>query len=162
MKRLHNDAPAAVQAVADELLDQLFELVGLLGKQMELGVAERQLTRARAEVIWRLQRSGPVTQRKLSEALRVTPRNVTGLLDGLEAAGLVVRGAHPSDRRAVLVALTARGQEVVAELEADHRHFAGDLFAGTSEADMRRLSKVLGQVLGRLRREAREGRDEAS
>ena len=58
---------------------------------------ERGLTRARAAVIWQLQERGPVTQRTLSQALRVSPRNVTGLLDALEAGGYVTRGS-PSHR----------------------------------------------------------------
>jgi hypothetical protein len=42
----------------------------------------------------RLRGRSPMTQRQhvLSQALRCTPRNVTDLVDALEAAGLVVRG----------------------------------------------------------------------
>jgi hypothetical protein len=76
-----------------------FELSVLLADGMDRGLAEQGLTRPRAEVIWRLQRGGPATQRELSEALRCSPRNVTGLVDALEAAGLVTRSAHPTDGR---------------------------------------------------------------
>jgi DNA-binding MarR family transcriptional regulator len=54
---------------------------------LEKGLVERGLTRARAAVIWWLHERGPVTQRTLSEALRVSPRNVTGLLDAWKPAG---------------------------------------------------------------------------
>jgi DNA-binding MarR family transcriptional regulator len=47
-----------------------------------------------------------MTQRQLSEALQCSPRNVTGLVDALGSDGLAERGAHPTDRRASLVALT--------------------------------------------------------
>ncbi|MEN3610618.1 MarR family transcriptional regulator [Plantactinospora sp. ZYX-F-223] len=43
---------------------------------------------------------------ELSQALKCTPRNVTGLVDALEAAGFVARSAHPTDRRATVVSLT--------------------------------------------------------
>lgn len=44
--------------------------------------------------------------------LGVTPRNVTGLVDGLEAAGLVERVSDPADRRATIVRITEKGQGV--------------------------------------------------
>jgi DNA-binding MarR family transcriptional regulator len=136
------------------VLDQLFELAGLLGEYMERGLVDRGLTRARAEVIWRLHQDGPVTQRTLSQALQVTPRNVTGLLDALETGGFVARRPHPSDRRAVLVTLTRHGSAAAAALEADHRRFAAELFGTTSNAELSRLSRSLRQVLDGLREAA--------
>ncbi|MBC7270515.1 MAG: MarR family transcriptional regulator, partial [Streptomyces sp.] len=80
-------------------LDRLFELAEVLGEMMRRGVAERGLTTARAGVLWALFHEGPMTQRVLADRLGVTPRNVTGLLDALQEDGLVVREAHPTDRR---------------------------------------------------------------
>ena len=37
--------------------------------------------------------NGPTTQRELADALKVTPRNVTGLVAG----GFVTRERHPTD-----------------------------------------------------------------
>jgi len=42
-------------------------------------------------------------------ACNVTPRTTTGVVDGLEAAGLVERIPDPADRRAVIVRLTPEG-----------------------------------------------------
>ena len=56
-----------------------------MSEAMERDLAERGLTRARATMITYLHRLGPMRQRELAEALRVSPRNVTGLVDGLEA-----------------------------------------------------------------------------
>lgn len=152
MNTLHNEA--SPRSTADDVLDQLFELAGLLGEYMERGLVDRKLTRARAEVIWRLHQIGPVTQRALSQALRVTPRNVTGLLDALEAGGFVTRRPHPNDRRAVLVTLTRRGTAAAAALEADHRRFAAELFGSTSDSELTRLSRSLQQILDGLRASA--------
>jgi DNA-binding MarR family transcriptional regulator len=44
--------------------------------------------------------------------LGVTPRNVTGLVDGLESAGLVERVPDPADRRATIVRMTPEGESV--------------------------------------------------
>jgi hypothetical protein len=40
---------------------RLFELTVRLGEEMEKGLVERGLTRARAAVIWQLHQRGPVT-----------------------------------------------------------------------------------------------------
>lgn len=67
------------------------------------------LTRARATLMTQSHRLGPANQRALADALRVTSRNITGLVDGLVEAGPVARSRHPDDRRATLVSLTDAG-----------------------------------------------------
>jgi DNA-binding MarR family transcriptional regulator len=148
MKRARNAEQAAASV---DVLDRVFELAGLMGDYMELGLADRKLTRARAEVVWRLRQSGPVTQRQLSEALRVTPRNVTGLLDALQSAGFVDRSPHPTDRRAILVTLTDEGAQAATAMARDHRRFAAMLFHGVPSADMTGFAATLDVVLDRLR-----------
>jgi DNA-binding MarR family transcriptional regulator len=86
---------------------------------------ERGLTRARAAVIWQLHERGPVTQRTISEALRVSPRNVTGLLDALEAGGYVTRGSPSHRPTATLVSLTDQGAAAAARLHADYQMAPG-------------------------------------
>jgi MarR family transcriptional regulator, lower aerobic nicotinate degradation pathway regulator len=61
-------------------------------------------------VLHYLSDSPPVSQQQLGEALRIHPSNLVGLLDALEADGLVVRPRDPADRRRHLVELTDRGQ----------------------------------------------------
>jgi DNA-binding MarR family transcriptional regulator len=150
VKQIHNDVDAE-SVVAREALMRLFELTVRLGEEMEKGLVERGLTRARAAVIWQLHERGPVTQRTLSEALRVSPRNVTGLLDALEAGGYVTRGRHPTDRRATLVTLTDQGTTAAARLHADYQMGARVLLGGVSAADLTTFVSVLDHVLDRLR-----------
>ena len=66
-------------------------------------------TPARARLLAVLQCHGSRKMSELGAELGVTPRNITKLVDGLEAEGLVARKAHPSDRRATLVSLTDKG-----------------------------------------------------
>jgi DNA-binding MarR family transcriptional regulator len=49
------------------------------------------------------------SMRALSEVLRVAPRTITDIVDGLEKRGLAERSAHPHDRRVTLIAITAEG-----------------------------------------------------
>src|SRR5262245_38086809 len=58
---------------------------------------------ARTRLLGVLHCKGPQIMSGLSDALGVTPRNVTTLVDALEKEGLVRRLAVPTDRRATLV-----------------------------------------------------------
>ncbi|SRR6266545_3872400 len=150
MKSLHNPQIPIRPA---EATGRLFELAALLGDSIDRGLADQGLTRARAEVIWRLGRRGSMTQRELSEALRCTPRNVTGLVDALESEDLVTRGPHPTDRRATLVRLTRRGGRVASEWQAGYDELAKRLFAGLDDTDIAGFVETLDRVLDRLRDE---------
>ena len=149
MSRLHNRVPSEVDGGA--ALERLFELALLLSDGMDRGLAERGLSRARAELLWRLRARSPMTQRELSQALRCTPRNVTDLVDALETAGLVARGPHPTDRRATLVSLTDRGQAAAARMQAESQQFAAELFCDVSAAELAAFVRVVEHTLGRLR-----------
>jgi len=129
-------------------------VAALLGDLMQRGLADRGLSQARAEVIWELRRRGEMTQRELSQVLRCTPRNVTGLLDALQAAGLVVRGPHPSDRRATLVNLTDEGAALAAWWHEQYQAGAGRLFDGIPAAELERFTRTLDHVVERLRSSA--------
>jgi len=139
------------ESVPPGAYERLFEFAVVLGDVMELGMTERGLTRARAELLWRLYHEGPMTQRQLSEALRCTPRNVTGLLDALQADGFVDRTPHPTDRRATLVTLTNRGRAALDRLHTEYQQGAIELFAGIPGRDLEIFLNTLDQLINRLR-----------
>jgi DNA-binding MarR family transcriptional regulator len=101
-----------------------------------------------------------VPQRVLAEALKVTPRAVTGLVDALVTDGLVTREPHPTDRRATLVTFTPRGETLVGELKRDHKKLARALFASMSQRQFDTFARSLAGVIHRLRAHlaASEGR----
>ncbi|WP_270171211.1 MarR family winged helix-turn-helix transcriptional regulator [Paenibacillus sp. SYP-B4298] len=80
---------------------------------------------------------------ELSRALRVTSPFVTQLLNKLESAGLIVRVREESDRRIVLVRLTAEGEdEATAILQHMHQVMVG-LSERLGEEDCRTLTRLL-------------------
>ncbi|MPZ97794.1 MAG: MarR family transcriptional regulator [Dehalococcoidia bacterium] len=117
---------------------------------MERDLGELGLTVPRAEVLWRLRAVGPMTQRALSQALQCTPRNVTGLVDALEAGEFVTRERHPGDRRATLVTLTDRGTKATDDWEAAGEQFASTLFADVPSAALPEFMTTIDSVLARL------------
>ncbi len=132
-------------------LGQVLELAILVNDDMTRTLARDGLTPPRAHLLWELHGHGPCTQRVLAEALGVSPRNITGLVDGLEATGFVTREPHPSDRRATLVSFTDQGARAAAKLEAGQREFAELLFAGMPDRRFDGLVGGLAEVLDRLR-----------
>jgi DNA-binding MarR family transcriptional regulator len=63
-----------------------------------------------SQVIALRELSEPITSRELAERMSCEPSNVTFVLDKLEQQGLVERRAHPTDRRARQLVLTAAGK----------------------------------------------------
>ena len=91
------------------VFDRLLEIALLIQDDLANFFTGTGLTPSRTHLLWELHRLGPCTQQALATALNVTPRNVTGLVDALEAGGFVDRRLHPNDRRATLVTLTELG-----------------------------------------------------
>jgi DNA-binding MarR family transcriptional regulator len=132
-------------------LDRLLELTVLVDADMTRSLAAQGLTPARTHLLWELGRRGPSTQRALADALDVSARNITGLVDALEETGFVARRPHPDDRRATLVTLTDRGTGVFDELGRGHEEFARLLFAGMPADQLDGLVRGLESVLTVLR-----------
>ncbi|PZF79775.1 MarR family winged helix-turn-helix transcriptional regulator [Jiangella anatolica] len=134
-----------------EALGRILELVVVLSDDMTTSLAAQGLTDARAHLLWELHQRGPSTQRVLADALRVSPRNITGLVDALVATGFVTREPHPTDRRATLVSFTEHGAAVTAAMERDQHEFARILFADMPDDRFACLMEGLDDVLARLR-----------
>jgi DNA-binding MarR family transcriptional regulator len=140
-----------VSAAADRTMDQLFDLAVVLGELMNNRLVEHGLTPARAEVLWVLHGTGPRTQRELSRILKCTPRNVTGLVDALQAAGFVERTVHPTDRRAFIVRLSEQGQVLIAGWGTERDHGTAQVLGGIPADELAVFSAVLDRVLAQLR-----------
>lgn len=132
-------------------LDRVLELAALINTDLTRSLHALGLTPARTHLLWAVGRTGPATHRALATALDVSPRNITGLVDGLERDGFVAREPHPSDRRAMLVMLTARGAEVFHRMQADQQVFADLLFADMPPRRFASFVRGLDDVLAVLR-----------
>ena len=85
---------------------------GLARDQMRAALASGSgVSPADLDALEHLEAAGPLTQRQLGERLSLTSGAITMLVDRLERAGWVRRRPHPSDRRSVLVELSAQAAE---------------------------------------------------
>jgi DNA-binding MarR family transcriptional regulator len=74
------------------------------------------LTPQQVRVAGLLVLNGPMRSSELALALEVSRATVTGLLDRLEQAGLVVRRVDPHDNRGRLAEVTDSGRQALSEL----------------------------------------------
>ena len=127
------------------------ELAARLGELMHEALDAQGLTPARAELVLALHQHGePMVQRALARVLRCTPRHITGLVDALEQRDLVRRTPHPTDRRAVLVALTAAGRASARWLTEQRADAAHALFADRPDRELEAFVAVAEYMLARL------------
>lgn len=148
-------------ALADRALAQLMLASLMMADDMDKGLAKRGLTRTRAKALWEIAHRTPVTQRDLAEALKVSPRNVTTLVDALEKDGFVLRRNHPTDRRAVVLDLSEKGGRAVSKMKREAHRFAQDLFGNLEPEALRNFLVALDRVTKTLERLISEDRKSA-
>ncbi|MDR6906943.1 DNA-binding MarR family transcriptional regulator [Agromyces sp. 3263] len=138
-------------ATAITVLDRLLEIGELFQKDMARAFSGTPLTPARTRVLWDLAHSGPSTQHALAARLEVSPRNITGLVDALEAGGYVTRSPHPTDRRAIIVSLAASAEQLMREMQREHAELTADLLGAVAPADRPALERGIDAIAARLR-----------
>ncbi len=108
-------ATASFQSSTGFLLSQL----GVLATRSWTALlVERDLTSHQHAILLTLREQAPVTLTALAVATLVDARNLGPVLEPLERRGLIARADDPADRRRRLIALTATGEQVAAELAA--------------------------------------------
>lgn len=88
---------------------------------------------------------------ELSQRMMVTGGNVTGITDGLEKEGLVVREVDLTDRRVFRVKLSAEGQRQFRRMAAEHEQWVIELFEGMSMKHKNQLVELLGELKRNIR-----------
>ncbi|MEZ5934003.1 MAG: MarR family transcriptional regulator [Alphaproteobacteria bacterium] len=87
---------------------------------------------------------------EISKRLRVSNGNITGIVDKLVEEGLVLRVAVPGDRRANLVCLTAKGQDVFAAHALTHEAWIDEILSGLDDDDIAGMVKRLDHLTATL------------
>jgi MarR family transcriptional regulator, organic hydroperoxide resistance regulator len=141
-------APPRGPAAAREIWALLVELSMSLMRERFIGtVTELELSPPQAHAIKVLRPGHPIAMRKLADGLHCDPSNITGIVDRLEARGLVERGAAAGDRRVKTLLLTARGVELRARL-LDRLSEPPPAIAALTADEQRQLRDLLRRVVG--------------
>ena len=143
MHTLGLSSPQRDEGLSLQLIEALASFERAYARWVEAPLQNSNLTYARMRVLGVLDRKGPQIMSALSDELVVSPRNITTLVDALEANGLVRRHPHPTDRRAILVELTPQGVETYAIMYTQHAEAVSELFSDLSKANQRELLRLL-------------------
>ena len=140
-------ATAKQPAPAQEAWALLGKLFWEMRPRMLRVAAESGLTPPQLFALRALDPDRPMPMRELASQLLCDSSNVTGLVDRLEAQGLVERRAAEHDRRLRMLVVTARGVTVRERLRAVMEEVPEPI-AALGVADQRTLRDVLRRALG--------------
>jgi len=87
-----------------------------------------------------------LTMGELSQRMMVSAGNVTGLVDGLAADGLLVRQAQARDRRSARVRLTPAGKRAFEAMLPTHERWIDEAFAALDPSELKRLLALLAKL----------------
>ena len=104
---------------------------------------------------------GPQTMRALADALNVSPQAITGLVDALEADGLVSRERHPTDRRMTLIRLNDHAAPQLKAARAARAEALTVLFDGIAKDDRAAFARVAETILDRAAKGPAQAPDDA-
>jgi DNA-binding MarR family transcriptional regulator len=139
-----NEKPAPPDAVVDAVLSASRVLVAVAARSLSEVAEEVTLTQYRSLVV--LASKGPQSVAALAEAVAVTPPTASRLCDRLVRKGLVRRREDPRDRRAVRLALTPEGRELVDAVTARRRVEIARLLESVPPDGQRLLVTALQQL----------------
>jgi DNA-binding MarR family transcriptional regulator len=132
MKDIFMDLRRIMRAM-DVYSRQLATSHGLTGPQM---LCLREITTG-----------GSLTTGTLARAMALSPATLTGILDRLEARGLVSRERRPEDKRRVLVSLTPHGQQMALELPSPLQERFGARMTNLSTDEQTAIRIALGSIV---------------
>ena len=139
------DRPALKAPGAEDfrVAGMLLSLLPRIGKIAAQVAHERgAITLERARILWQLveapRRSGELAQR-----CALTPASVSELVDSLERDGFVRRSEDRTDRRVVVVEITARGRREIERVGELMRAPVAKIIAGLSSEKRARLAAAL-------------------
>jgi DNA-binding MarR family transcriptional regulator len=130
--------------VEEESLAEAFWAVARrLRHQNREALAPWDINPSQSRAVVTLARHGAMRLSELALHLRIAPRSVTEVVDGLERAGLAARSPDPGDRRATIVTLTDRGMDVAKGIRKARAAESESYFAVLSKDDRAELSRLL-------------------
>ncbi|MFI5682974.1 MarR family winged helix-turn-helix transcriptional regulator [Streptomyces sp. NPDC051636] len=127
----------------DALMERLARAAAGYYRDLTAAAAMHGLTMSQAKMLILLRQ--PLPMRALAGLLACDASNITGLVDRLEARGLVSRHLDAADRRIKNVVATEEGREAVRLIRADMRATSA-AFARLDDEGRRSLYELLGRL----------------
>ena len=133
--------PAAFQSRLALLLVRTGDRVAVTGQDLleqRAGITGRDYTALAV-----ISEDAPSSQQELARLMGKAPALCVGMLDDLEAAGLVARGRDPKDRRRSVVTLTPKGEQKLREADEIAEELERQVIAGLTSEERELLLSLL-------------------
>lgn len=140
------------QTRSDDLVAAFTELGPAWSRWVQTCTPSAAVSYIRMRLLHVLESEGPRTMSELANALAVTPRRVTALVDALEADGLVERRPHPTDGRSTVVSLTRSGRKQQQVIWAERQREISQAFLDLSAEQQRQLLAITPVLTASLRK----------
>jgi DNA-binding MarR family transcriptional regulator len=128
--------------VANDLRPVILRLTRELRKETEqLGVTGRQVT-----LLWLVKRSPGLTLRALAEEEGISAPALSGHVDRLEAAGLLVRVRSEVDRRRVGLELTPTGERLLRRVRERRTTWLAERLGTLAAEDLATIEAAVGPL----------------
>jgi len=141
-----NSTPPAPMRKELSAVDGLAQLSFLVYGTLARLVAEHEVSIVQARLLGVLRDRRP-TMNEAAKLLGLDKSSLSGLVDRAERRGLVVRVPSSSDRRSVLVALTAEGRALASQVASRFEAEVSALLERLPRADRDALSALVSRLL---------------
>lgn len=125
------------------LMELLGRVHGRLARHLAPVYYAEGLSGTEAVVLWKVAKKGPWRVTDLADFLGIPPSTFTGVLDRLEARGLILRAPDPEDRRSVLVSGTSSLHNLLDRVAGKIEKELDKILAGLPEEDYHRAIEAL-------------------
>ncbi len=134
------------------IVGRVIVLAQQLEKRVESALAKHALSLGQFDILATLRRNSPKggqTPTQLLESVMLSSGGMTARLDQLMKAGLIARSADATDRRKVVVDLTAKGRRLIDAATATRFEEARDSLPKLKPTEMKVLENLLRRWLVR-------------
>jgi DNA-binding MarR family transcriptional regulator len=114
---------------------------------MEQAMAPTGLRPSELLALQHLRERGPSAQQTLAELIGIDATNLVAVLNSLEDAGLIERRRDRADRRRAIIALSAGGDRLLADLDRSLMHIDDEILASLTPTERQTLNTLLGKAV---------------
>ncbi len=134
----------------DEMIQAIMEGFHTIRRSFNsnhLGIRNKgEITPSQWPVIASLGARQTISLKELTKMLHVSSSAVTQLVDALVAKGFVTRKESPDDRRIILIELTKKARDSLAQMKTKATEHLTTVFSSLTDSDLVEYQRIIGKV----------------
>ncbi|MGD8386030.1 MAG: MarR family transcriptional regulator [Desulfobacteraceae bacterium] len=132
---------------AESILRSLRRIIRAIDQHSRQLSSSHHLTVPQLVCLHQILQSGPITPGNLAKKVFISQATVTGILDRMEARGLIRRSRNSPDRRQVIVSLTDTGQHMARDMPWPLQERFASRLASLPDEGQQAIDRVLRQIV---------------